>query len=181
MQLHLLRLRKKVLVKVFRWGKDEAITLDRQFIAIKSYYSNAMPQQNLNSGNSALRIKSIHCFSGWQDSKLLNAAFSGRSISIVHLTLKMASPQVVKTSITKRIIFQSRSVSINTKLTRWSGDVIWRTGKKNFNAVSHKPRAALGVVSKLPAAFPSPKLNRSFLCLPHFLLLNEHSSRPDEL
>ena len=24
-----------------------------------------------------------------------------------------------------------------TKTTRWSGDVIWRTGKKNFNAVSH--------------------------------------------
>ena len=22
-------------------------------------------------------------------------------------------------------------------MTRWSGDVIWRTGKKNFNAVSH--------------------------------------------
>ena len=22
-------------------------------------------------------------------------------------------------------------------ITRWSGDVIWRTGKKNFNAVSH--------------------------------------------
>lgn len=61
MQLHLLRLRKKVLVKVFRRGKGEAIPLDRQFIAIKSYYSNAMPQQNLNSGNSAL---SIHCFSG---------------------------------------------------------------------------------------------------------------------
>ena len=43
--------------------------------------------------------------------------------------------------------------------TRWSGDVIGRTGKKNFNAVSHK-RAAFVVVSKLPAAFP--KLSRSF-------------------
>ena len=43
----------------------------------------------------------------------------------------------------------------------WSGDVIWRTGKKNFTPIP-QPRAALGVVSKLPAAFPSPKLNRSF-------------------
>jgi len=51
------------------------------------------------------------------------------------------------------------SLSIHTW---WSGDVIWRTGKKNFNAVSPQPRAALGVVSTLPAAFPLPKLNRSF-------------------
>ena len=26
---------------------------------------------------------------------------------------------------------------ITFMLSRWSGDVIWRTGKKNLNAVSH--------------------------------------------
>ena len=44
--------------------------------------------------------------------------------------------------------------------------VIWwcnlEDWEEKFSRRIPQPRAALGVVSKLPAAFPSPKLNRSF-------------------
>ena len=65
------------------------------------------------------------------------------------------------------IVPTSEKIRNNINVARWSGDVIWRTGKKNFNAVSHNSARPCCFqtpcsISKLPAAFPSPKLNRSF-------------------
>ena len=44
-----------------------------------------------------------------------------------------------------------------------------------------QPRGALDVVSKLPEVPSIVKTQQIITCLPHFLLLNEHSSRNDEI
>ena len=44
---------------------------------------------------------------------------------------------VVKQCGNKKYKFKWRHLCPLLKNTRWSGDVVWRTGKKNFNAVSH--------------------------------------------
>ena len=56
---------------------------------------------------------------------------------------------------------------INRTMRIWSASqVIWwrnlEDWEENFYRRIPQPRAALGVVSKLPAVLPSPKLNRSF-------------------
>ena len=66
-----------------------------------------------------------------------------------------------------------------SKVTRWSGDVIWRTVKKNFNAVSTTARGLRCCFQTTCSIFIA-KTQQIIPCLPHFLLLNEHSSRPDE-
>ena len=50
-------------------------------------------------------------------------------------------------------------VVIKSRVIWWRYVEDW---EEKFKRRIPQPRAALGVVSKLPAAFPSPKLNRSF-------------------